>query len=131
MKYNIRFLLPVATEFKEISAESMAEACCTHLGKNRSKSLFVKPKNAGRSDGDTSYFAIMQVEGESNSFVVRYFFGGIGRHGGVKPPQDPSERFTLAEVERDFGLNAGHITDTEWDGEESAVDAWNQKLSEH
>lgn len=125
MKYHIRFKHS-ASNFQPLEAESVAEAACIFLEKNCSKALFVRPENAGRTDGETSFFAVVDIQGEGE-FLTRYFTGCIGRTGGIKPPKNPNERLSLAAVERDLGLSAGDIEQAEWEGEESVEDAWNRQ----
>ncbi|WP_139222977.1 hypothetical protein [Paracidovorax wautersii] len=125
MKYQLRFLLPFETSFVEVEGEDLADAACSLLGLHLKRALFIRPADAGRSDGDTSYFAQMECEGEG-AFTARYFFGGIGRSGGVKPLRNPLQCSSVAEVEMRLGLEPGSL-DCEWMGEESAEDAWNRK----
>lgn len=127
MIYTLRLSAPRATDFVEVEAETLADAACDLLGKNMDKAFFVRPDNAGRGDGDTTYFANVEVQGHG-TVTARYFYGGIGRKGGVKPPRNPLERDSIAEVERDLGLEMGDLTATEWQGEESADSAWERKM---
>lgn len=127
MKFELRFLLPFETPFIEVSGEDIADAACSLLGLNLKRALFVRPEDAGRTDGDTSYFAQMECKG-GESFTARYFFGGIGRSGGLKPLPNPLQCSSIAEVERRLGLQPGDL-DCEWVGEESAKDAWTRKMT--
>ena len=126
MQFKIRSLRPHVTPFTAVEADTLAEAAGDFLAENRAKALFVRPANAGRADGDTTYFAVLEVEGEGE-FVARYFYGGIGRQGGIKP-KNPNERDSIAAVERDLGLKPGDISDVEWVGEESPDHAWDRKM---
>ena len=127
MTINIRFILPVATPFFAVSEDDLSVAACSLLGDNKEKALFIKPEDAERSDGDTTYFAIMETD-RGESLIARYFFGGIGRYGGVKPPRDPLQCASLAEVETRLGLEAGAISDCDWSGEESEDEGWERKI---
>lgn len=126
MIYNVRMVAPHVTEFSPVQAETLADAAGNFLGENLKKSLFVRPCNAGRTDGETSYFARLEVQGEG-AVTARYFFSGIGRHGGIVT-RDPRERSSLAKVERDLGLAPGSLTECEWEGEEPADVAWERKM---
>lgn len=132
--YKLRFIAPVPSE-EVINAPGtdLSDAACDLLLANRSKALFVKPEDAGRSDGDTTYFAKMEViDGDPDElvgyrvddgvFVARCFYGGIGRKGGVKPPRNPLQCASLSEVEARLGLEVGYL-DCDWAGEESEKDA--------
>lgn len=128
MSYTLRISAPRTTDFVKIVAfETLADAACDLLGKNLDKAFFVRPSNAGRDDGDTTYFAIVEIQG-GGSVVARFFSGGIGRKGGVKPPRNLLERGSIAEVERDLGLEPGDLTATDWEGEESSDSAWERKM---
>ena len=130
MIFNLRITSPKATDFVRVKAETLADAACNFLGENTDKAFFVRPANAGRQDGDTSYFALVEIEGVG-TVMARYFRGGIGRTGGVKPPRNPLERDSIAAVERDLGMAPGALTETEWEGEESAAAAWERVFIRH
>lgn len=127
MKFQLRFLLPFETPLVEVEGTDLADAACSLLGLHLKRALFVRPDDAGRTDGDTSYFAQMECEEEA-SFTARYFYGGIGRSGGVKPPRNPLQCSSIAEVEMRLGLEPGAL-DCEWAGEESAEEAWDRKMA--
>lgn len=127
MKFQLRFVLPFETAFIDAEGEDLADASCSLLGANLERALFVRPDDAGRTDGDTSYFSLIEVRG-GDSFVARYFFGGIGRFGGVKPKPNPLQCASIAEVERRLGLESG-VLDCDWAGEESREDAWARKMA--
>ena len=127
MNYTLRLIAPRQTNFFSVEAETLADAACDLLGRHKDKAFFVRPDNAGREDGDTTYFANVEIQGHG-SVTARYFSGGIGRKGGVKPPRNPLERDSIAEVERDLGLEHGDLTATDWEGEESADSAWERKM---
>jgi hypothetical protein len=129
MIFNLRMTRPTVTSFVTVEASELSTAACNFLGKNTSKALFVRPENAGRDDGDTSYFAQIEVEGVGE-VTARYFFGGIGRHGGITT-WNPNERKSLADVERSLGLADGSLTECDWEGEESADDAWKRERSKY
>lgn len=126
MSHNIKFLKPFESPFFQSSADELSYAACEILGQNLKKALFVRPEDAGRDDGDTSYFALM-ADDAGHEFAARYFFGGIGRKGGVKPPRSPLQCASLAEVETRLGLPSGDL-DCEWDGEQSSQDAFDEKF---
>ena len=126
MPHKIKFLKPFESQFSESNAEELSEAACDLLANHANKALFIRPDDAGRNDGDTTYFALM-ADDTGHEFVARYFYGGIGRKGGIKPPRNPLQCASMAEVETRLGLPAGGL-DCEWDGEQSAEDAWEAKL---
>lgn len=126
--FEVRLISPEKTEFKNIMAASVADACMGLLEKNLGKALFIAPEHTGNVNGETSYFAVAEVEGHGE-FVTRMFYSGIGRKGGVKV-QNRLARKSLEEVEAELGLTAGFLTEEgeiEWDGEESYEEASDRK----
>ncbi len=126
--FEVRLISPVKTEFENIAAASVADACMGLLEKNLGKALFIAPEHTGNAHGETSYFAVAEVEGHGE-FVTRMFYSGIGRRGGVKV-QNPLARTSLQAIEAELGLTAGFLAedgDTDWDGEESVEDASDRK----
>lgn len=125
MKYQLRFCQPFQTNHLFIDAGDLAEAACDLLGAHKGRALFIRPADAGRTDGDNTYFALMQAP-DGEPFVARYFFGGIGRSGGVKPPANPLQCRSIQEVEQRLGLSAGDL-DCDWEGEETSEEALKRK----
>lgn len=128
MKFNIRLTQPVETQFASVEASDVAEAACSFLESQIHQALFVRPENAGRQDGQTTYFGLVDVQ-DHGVMCARYFYAGIGRKGGIKV-RNPNERNSIAEVEKEFGIGAGSLDDCDWSGEESTDDAWERKMCE-
>lgn len=139
MIFKIRFLAPCESSFMNATGVDFADAACTLLLDNTGKALFIKPDDAGREDGYTTYFAKMEVtdvspeelgeyKTDDGVFVARCFMGWIGRKGGVKPPRNPLQCNSLREVEKRLGLSEGYL-DCDWAGEESEEDAIKRKRS--
>lgn len=124
--FNIRFLAPKASAFVPVPGLDVADAVGNFLEKRLDQCLFVRPENGSGSESETGYYALVEVEGHGD-LVGRHFYSGIGRKGGVVR-KNPRERRSLAEVERDLGLAAGFLSETEWVGEESSDEAWQRKF---
>ena len=133
MIFKIRFLDPYESSFMTAKGVDFADAACALLLDNTGKALFIKPDDAGRVDGCTTYFAKMKVtdispeelgeyKTDDGVFVARCFMGGIGRKGGIKSPRNPLQCNSLREVEKRLGLSEGYL-DCDWAGEESEEDA--------
>ena len=125
MHHKIKFLKPFTTDFIQTSEADLSQAACELLSQHLGQALFILAVDAGRTDGDTSYFSLMADE-TGHEFVARYFSGGIGRSGGIKPQKKPLQCATMAEIESRLGVSPGHL-ECEWAGVESAADAWEKK----
>lgn len=129
MLFNLRIKQSSDTAFTPVEGFDLADAACTFLGENLKLALFVTPQNAGRDDGDTTYLALVEVEG-SATVCARCFYGGISRVGGVKV-RNPRERTSISAIELEFGWQPGSLTECDWDGEESAFEALTRKIAVH
>lgn len=127
MTYQARLLAPKASAFHPVSGSDVGDAASNFLGSRLDQALFVRPENYDSEDGETAYFAMVEVEG-AEPVCVRYFYSGIGRKGGVQDKRHPNERASLAEVERSLGLESGFLSGANWRGEETAEEAWQRKF---
>lgn len=125
--YRVRMTAPVKTDFVEVYGSDEGDAASNFMSSRLDQTLFVKPENYDSESGETAHFALVEVEG-CGEMCVRYFYSGFGRHGGVQVSSS-RERVSLESVEQAFGLAPGHLSQSEWAGEESAEEAWNRKFN--
>lgn len=125
--FRVRMTAPQESTFVEVSGTDAGDAASNFMSMRTDQALFVKPENYDSESGETAYFAMVDVEGHG-PLCVRYFYSGIGRVGGVKAPNS-REKKSLTEVEEAFGLEPGFLSQAEWQGEESAEEAWNRKFN--
>lgn len=82
MRYKVRFLKPIQTEYTEIEAEDYKDAIqdLHVIGTAGRSYIFIDERN-GRHE--KIHLALMECEG-FEPLVSRYFSSGIWRRGGIK-----------------------------------------------
>ncbi len=105
--YRVRFVKPESPAcVASITASSKEEAANEFMASNYA-SGYVVP-SAARGCVETLYAAIVEVSGDDvapQQFIARYFYAGIGRSGGVRPPKTCSSMGDLCSrlgVEEEF-----------------------------
>ncbi|CAM5531546.1 hypothetical protein [Thauera mechernichensis] len=105
--YRVRFVKPEsAKDVTSITASSQEEAANAFMATNYARGYVVP--SAARGTSETLYAAIVEVSGNDSppqQFVARYFYAGIGRSGGVRPPKTCSSMPDLCKrlgVDDDF-----------------------------
>ncbi|MGQ5490435.1 hypothetical protein ACUH78_16440 [Thauera sp. ZXT1-4] len=105
--YRVRFVKPEsAIEVTSITASSQEEAANEFMTINYAHGYVVPA--AARGASETLYAAILEVSGDDvapQQFIARYFYAGIGRSGGVRPPKTCSSMGDLCSrlgVEEEF-----------------------------
>lgn len=119
--FKARLIEPTQTPFVEVKADDLISAACEGVFAHRRDALFVLASDSGIPTAETTYYAVVEVEG-AEPVVARYFYGGIGRKGGLKPRPTPLQCTTIAEVEARLKLSPGAL-DCDWEGEETMTEA--------
>ena len=79
-------------------------------------------RGEARDSHETLYAALLEISAEALQplqLVARYFYAGIGRKGGVRPPKGPRRCDSMAELCDRLNVPADFF-DEEWALEEKA-----------
>lgn len=130
MKYQCRTIKPHKSKWYEIDAPTWEEAAnefhTNHTLKEDGYILTVFPEENESGSGKYNvYFALIEVkDSEGNQYgpvVSRYFYHGIYRAGGVKPPskmKSLQERLEYIAEKLGWEHPAEELLEEGWEGEE-------------